>query len=216
MRNHYKKISFKTMKYTSNGKTWTVKPGAAHPLNWPVTYYFTEAEMFRKAFAATAEGNLQRMKKPKKNADCLASFWEPSPGRQVMHTIYRDFASYVPTVKQQLVADLGVSARTGQNIVNNLVGEGILIARSYDTDNRTKILIPSIGFVVAYERQMVNSIIHRNLIVDDDGKKLRRSNLIQACYEFDLLRRDFYPAIIYDALNFRLEEKRENLHQLYG
>ncbi len=133
-----------------------------------------------------------------------------------MHTIYRDFAFYVPTVKQQLVADLGVSARTGQNIVNNLVGEGILIARSYDTDNRTKILIPSIGFVVAYERQMVKSIMQRNLIVDDDGKKLRRSNLIQACYEFDLLRRDFYPAIIYDALNFRLEEKRENLHQLYG
>ncbi len=33
MKNHYKKISFKTMKYTSNGKTWTVKPGAAHPLN---------------------------------------------------------------------------------------------------------------------------------------------------------------------------------------
>ena len=216
MKNHYKKISLKTMKYKGDDKKWIVKPGDTHPLNRPVTYYFTEAKMFRKAFAAAAIGYLQRMKKPKKNADCLSAFWEPSPGRQVMHTIYRDFASYVPTVKQQLVADLGVSARTGQNIVNNLVGEGILIARSYDTDNRTKILIPSIGFVVAYERQMVNSIIHRNLIVDDDGKKLRRSNLIQACYEFDLLRRDFYPAVIYDALNFRLEEKRENLHQLYG
>jgi len=216
MKNHYKKISLKTMKYTSDEKKWIVKPGAPHPLNRPVTYYFAEAAMYRKAFAAAAESNLQQMKQPQKNADCLSAFWEPSPGRQVMHTIYRDFASYVPTVKQQLVADLDVSARMGQNILNNLVDEGILIARSYDVDNRTKILIPSIGFVVAYERQMVKSIIHRNLIVDDDGKKLRRSNLIQACYEFDLLRRDFYPAIVYDALNFRIEEKRENLVQLYG
>ena len=216
MKNHYKKISLKTMKYKGDDKKWIVKPGDTHPLNRPVTYYFTEAKMFRKAFAAAAIGYLQRMKKPKKNADCLSAFWEPSPGRQVMHTIYADFASYEPTVKQQLIADLDVSARMGQNIVNNLVDEGILIARSYDTDNRTKILIPSIGFLVAYERQMVNSIMQRNLIVGDDGKKQRSSNLIQACYEFDLLRRDFYPAVIYDALNFRLEEKRENLHQLYG
>ena len=119
-----------------------------------------------KSFRGCGWSNLQQMKQPQKNADCLSAFWEPSPGRQVMHTIYRDFASYVPTVKQQLVADLDVSARMGQNILNNLVDEGILIARSYDVDNRTKILIPSIGFVVAYERQMVKSIIHRNLILE--------------------------------------------------
>ena len=73
MKNHYKKISLKTMKFTSDEKKWIVKPGAAHPLNRPVTYYFTEAAMYRKAFAAAAEGKLQRMKKPKKNADCLSA-----------------------------------------------------------------------------------------------------------------------------------------------
>ena len=204
MKNHYKEISFADIN-NKDGIAWTKPDDGYGLLQQPVTYFFEEAGRYRRSMRAIADIRLRQIKRLDEIDDALSFFYEATPASALMQIIYRDFADYKPTVKQNIVNDLGVGARTAQNLIGNLVEARVLHSADYEGDRRTQILIPSVGFIAAYERRAIKSV-QRRAVIDK-----RSSSMVKRCREFDELRRSFFKPEIFKLLSFQLDEHAAKL-----
>jgi len=204
MKNHYKEISIADIN-NKDGIAWTKPDDGYGLLQQPVTYFFEEARRYRRSMRAIADMRLRQIRQMDKTKDALSYFYEATPASALMQIIYRDFADYKPTVKQNIINDLGVGARTAQNLISYLVESRVLHSRDYENDRRTQILIPSVGFIAAYERSTIKSV-QRRAVIDK-----RSSSMVTRCREFDELRRSFFEPEIFKLLSFQLDEHAAKL-----
>ena len=204
MKNHYQKISLKNG-FNENEQKWTKPDDGYGLMQQPVTYFLEEASTYRNSMKTIADMRLRQIRQIDKTNDALSYFYEATPASALMQIIYRDFADYQPTIKQNIINDLGVGAKTAQNLIAYLVESRVLHSRDYEGDRRTQILIPSVGFVVAYERRGVRSV-QRRAVIDK-----RSSSMVTRCREFDELRRSFFKPEIFKLLSFHLDEHAAKL-----
>jgi len=204
MKNHYQKISLANG-FNEHEQKW-IKPSDGYELlQQPMTYFFEEAQPYRASMRTIADMRLRQIRQIDKTNDALSFFYEATPASALMQIIYRDFADYKPTIKQNIINDLGVGARTAQNLISYLVESKVLHSRDYENDRRTQILIPSVGFVAAYERRAIRSV-QRRAVIDK-----RSSSMVTRCREFDELRRNFFEPEIFKLLSFHLDEHAAKL-----
>jgi len=204
MKNHYKKMKL-TDTFSASDDKWSNPKNGLGLMEQEMTYYFDEAQIYRRKFGAIAESRVRTINRFAEIDDSLVHFYEPKSASLLMHIIYKDFAGYRPTIRQEVVNSLGVSARKAQNLINNLVSENVLISKNYDEDNRTKILIPTVGFVVSYERRTARSLQRRKYLTD------RKSKTVADCIAFDALREKYYPEKLFKLVSFGLTENASKL-----
>ena len=204
MKNHYQKISLLNG-FNEKEQKWIKPSDEFGLLQQPVTYFFEEAQPYRASMRTIADMRLRQIRQMDKTKDALSYFYEATPASALMQIIYRDFADYQPTIKQNIINDLGVGARTAQNLIANLVESRVLHSRDYEGDRRTQILIPSVGFIVAYERRAIKSV-QRRAVIDK-----RSSSMVKRCRDFDELRRNFFEPEIFKLLSFQLDEHAAKL-----
>lgn len=204
MKNHYQKLRL-TDGFTKEGTSWTKPKDGFGLLQQPVTYFFEEAQLYRASMRTIADMRLRQIKRMDKTDDALSYFYEATPASALMQIIYRDFADYKPTIYQKIVNDLGVGARTAQNLIRNLVDSRVLHSMDYEGDRRTRIIIPSVGFIAAYERRGVRSV-QRRAVIDK-----RSSSMVTRCRQFDELRRSFFEPEVFKLLSFHLDEHAAKL-----
>lgn len=209
MKNHYQKLRL-TDGFLEEGLRWTKPSDGFGLLEQPVTYFFEEAATYRNSMRTIADMRLRQIKRMDKTDDALSYFYEATPASALMQIIYRDFADYQPTIYQKIVNDLGVGARTAQNLIRNLVDSRVLHSRHYEGDRRTRIIIPSVGFITAYERRAVRSV-QRRAVIDK-----RNSTMVPRCRDFDELRRSFFSPEVFNLLSFHLDEHAAKLELVRG
>jgi hypothetical protein len=204
MKNHYKKMSL-TDVFIPEADKWSNPKNGFSLMQQEMTYYFAEAESYRKKFGLIAESRARNIENFTVVVDSLSHFYEPRPAILLMEIIYKDFAAYQPTIRGDVVNALGVSARKSQNLINNLVRERVLLSKNYDEDNRTKILVPSVGFVVSYERRTAKSLQRRHM------NNTRKGKTLEDLREFDVLRKKYYPTKLFELVKFDLDKHAAKL-----
>lgn len=204
MKNHYQKLQI-TDGFSEEGLRWTKQSDGFSLLEQPMTYFFEEAATYRNSMRTIADMRLRQIRNLDKINDSLSFFYEATPATVLMQIIYRDFANYEPTIKQMIIHNLGVGARTAQNLIRSLVESRVLHSRDYEEDRRTQILIPSVGFITAYERRAIRSV-QRRAVIDN-----RSSTMVTRCREFDELRRSFFSPEVFNLLSFHLDEHAAKL-----
>ena len=194
---HYEKRSIKKIPESYWDDWKKNKDLAKDPLGRPTRYYFEEAQSYRLDFSAFARTRIESIETLTKNEDVLKYFKEPHPNTLAMHILYSDFSEYKPTLRQNMVHSLGVPSRKANDLINNLIKNKVIISQDYKLDNRTKILTPTVNFVVAYERKLFSR--YRSKTENTGGQSI----ILTKLSDFDALRKHYFPREIFKLLSFK-------------
>jgi len=200
---YYKKIKFEELdlkKYATTG------------VRQRVTYKFIEAEAFRKRFEAQAWSQLKMAERFQCNdrEHALHAFHQPCPSQIFLHVLMVDFYKDLPTLSSCIARKIGQKKAT--SITRRLVEAGSVVEHQQEQDHRVKILFPTIQTVCGYETQLAKMAVVAALNVHDGDSKteiFQKSELIKSFIEFDRLRKKWFPANMFESVNFDLDELLE-------
>lgn len=198
---YYKKISLREL----NVKEYKNKPTDK------VTWKFTEADEFRKSFSATTWANLKLAERNQKlEADHPLKVFEENHSKTIMKNVLMvDFYAGIPTLSSCIARKLG--HKKAAEMIRKCLEANAVVQESQKSDNRVKVLFPTIKTVAAFETQMARVSVIEALRVHEDltktkDEKLQQSTLIKNLIKFDRLCKLQLPKTIFDHTTFDLEE----------
>jgi len=197
----YERVSITAQDKIDNKYKFTNRLEDEHPLQKPMSFQYVEADTFRKHFFGFARTRITSIVRMQTRSDILANFYEPSPGRLLMHTLYADCVAQRMTTQQSLMNSLGVSAQKAGQLINRLIDTKVVTRYRHANDLRTHILVPSIEFFVTMEKHMAHFVVRSAY----NTGRLPDSHLIASLIEFDKLRKQHFSTFMYNLTNFNIE-----------